>query len=154
MAFSEIDQVAPLRLAAVSDPPDCSAFSGTDFPSGFAASLAAKLCSKSWIISSICSIPTEIRIISSVTPESSRSCSDSCSWVVDHGWMASVFASPTLCHRQQPPILRMGKLTTYFARLEIIRKPSTTCEPAAEPPLTPKDRTPPKPLGRYFFASS
>jgi len=60
------------------------------------ASKAAKLCSKSWMMSSMCSIPTEMRIMSSVTPESSRSWSESCSCVVDHGWMARVFASPTL----------------------------------------------------------
>ena len=41
-------------------------------------------------------VPTEILIMSSVTPESVRSCSESCSWVVDQGWIASVFESPTL----------------------------------------------------------
>lgn len=48
------------------------------------------------MMSSICSVPTEIRMPSSVTPESRRSCSDSCSCVVDHGWMARVLESPTL----------------------------------------------------------
>jgi len=38
------------------------------FASGFAALLAAKDCSKSAMISSMCSVPTEILIRSSVTP--------------------------------------------------------------------------------------
>ena len=33
---------------------------------------------------------------SSVTPESMRSDSESCSWVVVQGWMARVLESPTL----------------------------------------------------------
>ena len=41
----------------------------------------------------------------------------------------------------------------YFARLEMSLKLSTTWLPEAPPPLTPKDRTPPKPRGRYLFAS-
>ena len=36
-------------------------------------------CSKSWMISSICSVPTEMRIMSSVTPLLILSSSDSCS---------------------------------------------------------------------------
>ena len=42
----------------------------------------------------------------------------------------------------------------YLARLEIISKPSTTWLPAAPPPLTPNDSTPPEPRGRYFLASA
>lgn len=42
------------------------------------------------------SVPTEMRIPSSLTPESRRSCSVSCSWVVDQGWIARVLESPTL----------------------------------------------------------
>lgn len=49
-------------------------------------------------------------------------------------WMARVLESPTL------------------ARLLISLKPSTTLAPPAAPPLTPKLKTPPKPLGRYLLA--
>ena len=38
-------------------------------------------------MSSMSSKPTETRIMSSVTPASPRSFSDSCSWVVDAGWI-------------------------------------------------------------------
>ena len=47
---------------------------------------------------------------------------------------------------------RRSKAATYLARFEIISKPSTTSLPASAPPLTPKDSTPPKPRGRYFWA--
>lgn len=33
---------------------------------------------------------------SSVVPESRRSLTESCSWVVDQGWIARVLESPTL----------------------------------------------------------
>lgn len=43
---------------------------------------------------------------------------------------------------------------TYFARLEISLKPSTSWIPAAAPPLTPKERTPPNPRLKYRLAVS
>jgi len=46
--------------------------------------------------------------MSSVTPESRRSCSDNCSCVVDHGWIASVLASPTLIGRLVDNCVRLG----------------------------------------------
>jgi hypothetical protein len=85
LRLNTVYQMDPLRLAAASDPPVLVALSGFASPSVLTASLAAKLCSKSWIMSSMCSIPTEMRIMSSVTPESNRSCSDNCSCVVDQG---------------------------------------------------------------------
>ncbi|KAL7359630.1 hypothetical protein ACKS0A_10230 [Histoplasma ohiense] len=88
------------------------------------------------MISSICSVPTEKRMASSVTPDAMRSSSLSCSCVVDHGWMARDLQSPTL------------------ARFEMILNPSTTWLPASAPPLTPNDSTPPNPRFRYFFAVS
>lgn len=90
------DQVAPLSLASPSVVPVFSAFSGCPSPLVLVASLTLKLWSKSWMMSSMCSMPTEMRIRSSVTPESIFSWSLSCSWVVVQGWMASVLASPTL----------------------------------------------------------
>ena len=62
----------------------------------FTALDALKDCSKSAMMSSMCSVPTEIRIASSATPESRRSCLLSCWCVVDQGWMARVLESPTL----------------------------------------------------------
>ena len=47
---------------------------------------------------------------SSVTPESMRSDSESCSWVVVQGWMASVLESPTLERRiSSGKVGRLGK---------------------------------------------
>lgn len=88
------DQVAPLSLASPSVFPVAPAFCG--LPPDLAASLAWKLCSKSWMMSSMCSIPTDTRMRSSVTPESIFSWSLSCSCVVVQGWIARVLASPTL----------------------------------------------------------
>lgn len=96
MKFSKGIQVAPLNLASPSVVPFSVAFSGVALALDFDAELALKDCSKSWIMSSMCSIPTDMRIMSSVTPESVFSWSDSCSCVVDQGWMANVLASPTL----------------------------------------------------------
>ena len=94
--FETKPQVAPLRPASP-DFPSASAFEASP-PLVFAALLFLNDCSKSWMISSICSYPTEMRIRSSVTPESSLSCSLNCSCVVFQGWIASVLPSPTL-HR-------------------------------------------------------
>ena len=77
--------MAPPSFASVSVLPVTSALSGLPLASALVAELAAKLCSKSWRMSSMCSYPTDIRIMSSVTPESMRSCSESCSCVVDQG---------------------------------------------------------------------
>ena len=90
--------VAPAIPASPFVPPLTSTFfsCSSPFASGFAAWLALKLCSKSAMISSMCSVPTEMRMRSSVTPESMRSDSESCSWVVVQGWMARVLESPTL----------------------------------------------------------
>ena len=84
---------------------------------------------------------------SSVTPESMRSDSESCSWVVVQGWIARVLESPTLERRLVVEGQGRGKegkkLGTNLARLEMSLKPSTTSLPAAAPPLTPNDKTPP-----------
>lgn len=104
----------------------------------------------------MCSVPTEMRIKSSVTPLLIRSSSDSCSCVVVQGWIARVLESPTLWDCQSPDtrVVKERQGVTDFARLEISLKLSTTWLPAFAPPLTPNDNTPPKPRGRYFFASS
>ena len=90
--------VAPLALAPTSVFPLTSAFfSCPSFPaSDFAALLALKDCSKSAIISSMCSFPTLILMRSSVTPLSVFSSSLSCSCVVVQGCIARVLESPTL----------------------------------------------------------
>ena len=56
------------------------------------------------------------------------------------------------CQLLEPVQIR-GLRKPYFARFEISLKPSTTCWPAASPPFTPNESTPPNPLGKYFFAS-
>ena len=68
--FSDISipHVAPLNLASPLVLPLTSPFSPFSSRFGSTALLAAKDCSKSAIMSSMCSIPTEIRIRSSVTP--------------------------------------------------------------------------------------
>lgn len=50
--------------------------------------------SKSAMMSSISSIPTEMRTRSGVTPELSCSSGVSWLWVLEAGWMTSVLASP------------------------------------------------------------
>lgn len=119
----------------------------------FTALDALKDCSKSAMMSSMCSVPTEIRIASSATPESRRSWLLSCWCVVDQGWMARVLESPTLLSQLDGFSIGDKKKKgrgkeAYFARFEINLNPSTTWLPAVAPPLTPKDRTPPKPRGR------
>jgi hypothetical protein len=94
--------VEPDKEADASPSPFFSAFAGSPFSSGFVAD-ALNDCSKSAMISSICSVPTEIRIrsyhqalafpaqktvnqkLTSVTPELSLSSSLNCSCVVVHG---------------------------------------------------------------------
>lgn len=147
-------QVAPLSFASPSVLPLTSTFVSSAGASGLEAALAANDCSKSAMMSSMCSVPTEMRMRSSVTPLSSFSWSLSCSCVVVHGWIASVFESPTLTflYQRSRSHSHTGE-TTYFARLEINWNPSTTWLPASCPPLTPNESTPPNPLGRYFFAN-
>jgi hypothetical protein len=87
--------VDPDSEAAPSASPVFSALAGSPFSSGFVADFSND-CSKSLIISSMCSVPTLILIKSSVTPEFSFSSSFSCSWVVLQGWIARVLESPTL----------------------------------------------------------
>lgn len=60
------------------------------------AANAAKDCSKSSMMSSMCSIPTETRMRSGETPELSCSSGVSCSWVVEAGWMTRVLAGREL----------------------------------------------------------
>src|SRR5438105_6897721 len=100
----------------------------------FAASLSA--WSMSHRMSSSVSMPTEMRIMSGVTPALTRSASSICLWVVDAGWMTSVLASPML------------------ARWLMNCAASMKRSPALAPPLTPKLSKPEAPLGRYFFASA
>jgi hypothetical protein len=78
----QTDPGNPASCDAVAPP---SARSGKAVLSGPAALAALKDCSKSAMMSSMCSVPTEIRMASSVTPEAIRSSSDSCSCVVDQG---------------------------------------------------------------------
>lgn len=55
--------------------------------------------SMSAIRSSICSIPTDRRIMSGVTPTTRKSSGVSCLWVVEAGWLTSDFASPRFTRR-------------------------------------------------------
>ena len=77
----------------------CSAIASVTDRSSASASApppSAKASSKSSLMSSMCSMPTETRTWSGVTPALFCSASVSCWWVVEAGWMTSVFASPTL----------------------------------------------------------
>ena len=87
-------------------------------------------------MSSMCSMPTDTRTRSGVTPLAFCSASLSCWCVVVLGWMTSVLASPT------------------FARWLASFTLSMNLRPASRPPLIPKVRTEPKPFFRYFFASA
>src|SRR5262249_50024212 len=60
----------------------------------FAASFRAWSISQR--MSSMLSMPTDMRTMSGVTPALTRSASSICRCVVDAGWMTSVFASPML----------------------------------------------------------
>src|ERR1700733_1777650 len=59
----------------------------------------ASAWSMSSMMSSMCSIPMDIRIVSGRIPAFTSSSSDSWRWVVDAGWMARVLASPRLSSR-------------------------------------------------------
>ena len=91
-------QVAPPSFASPFVSPLSTMLCSLPFASGFDALLVAKDCSKSAMMSSMCSVPTEIRMRSSVTPLFVFSSSLSCSWVVVQGWIARVLESPTLHH--------------------------------------------------------
>src|SRR5581483_7165754 len=95
----------------------------------------SKAWSRSQRMSSMSSMPIDKRIMSGDTPALICSSSESWRWVVDAGWMTSVFASPTL------------------ARCEKNCNDSMNLMPASTPPLMPKVRIDPQPLGRYFCAS-
>src|SRR5262249_33540495 len=87
-------------------------------------------CSRSHSRSSASSRPIESRIISGSTPAARCSASLSCWWVVEAGWITSDLASPTL------------------ARCENSWSLSINRRPASSPPLMPKVRIAPAPLGR------
>ena len=70
-------------------------------------------------MSSMCSMPTDRRTVSCVTPAAASSSSLSCECVVDALWIASDFASP------------------MFARWLNSFRFSMNARPAAAPPLTP-----------------
>ena len=90
----------------------------------------------SQIMSSMFSMPTEMRIVSSPTPAAARSSGGTCWWVVLAGWITRVLASPTL------------------ARWLESSTPSMKATPASYPPATPKVNTDPGPAGVYLRASS
>src|SRR5262249_20347809 len=85
-------------------------------------------------MSSIDSMPTDMRIMSGVTPAFACSSSLICPCVVDAGCMTGVFASPML------------------ARWLMNCAASMNFSPAFAPPLTPKFSRPDAPLGKYFLA--
>ena len=80
---------------------------------------------KSALMSSMCSMPTDTRTRSLLTPEASCSASVSCWWVVLAGWITRVLASPTL------------------ARCEANSTPSIKARPASTPPRIPNVSTQP-----------
>lgn len=98
------------------------------------------------MISSTSSVPLEMRIMSSVTPQDTRSSTviDIC--VVDHGCPTIVFESPTLfvisTRRLIPVVL------TYFEELTINLKLSMSRNAAFWPPTKPKVKTEQKPFVR------
>jgi hypothetical protein len=83
-SYHQLPQIAPGSLASPSVSPVSLALLGMPFSSGLVADFAND-CTKSAMMSSMCSVPTEIRIKSSVTPLLMRSSSESCSCVVVHG---------------------------------------------------------------------
>jgi len=98
--------------------------------------LLSKAWSKSAMMSSTSSMPTDTLTKSGVTPAESCSSGLSCWCVVVAGWMTSVLASPML------------------ARCEASLTLSMNFDPAVAPPLMPKPRIAPAPLGNYFSARS
>src|SRR5260221_10354057 len=97
---------------------------------------SSKAWSMSQRMSSSDSIPTDMRIMSGLTPALSCSSSLICRCVVEAGGMTRVFASPMLARRLMHSAASMKR------------------SPPLAPPLTPKFRSPDAPLGRYFFASA
>jgi len=96
--------VLTLRLGGF-DPGDPVAFDGTDLVvvagkdqchGQVGVVNQARACSKSALMSSMCSSPTETRTMVGVTPAEACSSSLSCWWVVEAGWITRVLASPTL----------------------------------------------------------
>src|SRR5579859_4489140 len=93
-----------------------------------AAALArsfSKAWAKSALMSSMCSMPTDTRMRSGVTPAERCSSAVSCWWVVELGWITRVLASPTLAR--------------WLASFTLSMKP----RPAASPPRMPKLSTAP-----------
>src|SRR5271156_1465195 len=68
-------------------------------PPSIPAVALAKAWSMSAMMSSMCSIPMDRRIVSGRIPAFTSSSSDSWRWVVEAGWMARVLASPRLSSR-------------------------------------------------------
>lgn len=109
------------------------------------------LCSISYMISLICSMPTDTLTISGATPRSIFSCGSIGLCVVDQGCIAVVFASPYLM-KGLVEGTRVNREESYPGLFEIILKLSTSCSPASAPPLIPNIKTAPAPRGRYFCA--
>ena len=110
-AIPPCSQVAPPIFTSAFVLPLSTILCSFAFPSGFDALLAAKDCSKSAMMSLMCSVPTEIRIRSSVTPLFAFSSSLSCSCVVVQGWIARVLESPTLCQGLESTKQRVRVMT-------------------------------------------
>ena len=85
-------------------------------------------------MSSTCSMPTEMRTMSRVTPAVSSSSSFSWRWVVVAGWQARDYASP------------------MFTSLVISLRASMNFAPASWPPSMPKLRMPAARPPMYFSA--
>ena len=90
------------------------------------------------MMSSGSSMPTLMRTRPGSTPASASCCSLSWAWVVDAGWMTSVFASPMLAR--------------WLARSTLSMK---RCRPRCpRPSLDAEAEHRARPFGRYFFARS
>ena len=85
------------------------------------------LCSISYMISLMCSIPTETLTISGATPRSIFSCGNITLCVVDQGWIAVVLASPYLKLLAKRSDSVQGCLTRGCSRS------SRSCQPTARP---------------------
>ena len=93
---------------------------------------AAKPCSRSAMISSMCSVPMDRRMVLGLIPWSSSSSGLSWEWVVVAGWMTRDFTSAT------------------FASREKISRRSINRWASAWPPLISKVKMDAPPWGKYF----
>ena len=100
-----------------------------------AAYTAAKPFSRSAMMSSMCSVPMERRMVFWWMPAASSSSSVSCEWVVVAGWITRDFTSAT------------------FASSENIFKPSMKRNASSFPPLISNVNIEPPPLGKYFYTA-